>query len=84
MEAQIDKNVSSKHLTERNLLQRRIRNQRREIRRLNRQVAFNSLRIKYWIQQADARRAEAYRHAASIAGSCLFGRRIAEYIRQWI
>ena len=69
--------------TERALLIRRIRNQRKELRRLNQVILSNNRSIRYWQDQIKIERTNCYRHAANIAQSYIFGGRIAKYIRLW-
>jgi hypothetical protein len=73
--------------SERALLQRRIKNQRAELRRLNRTIITQNQRIQYWMLAVSQKRTETYRHAAKIAEgpeSFWLGRRIAAAIRRWL
>jgi len=67
-------------------LQRRIKNQRRELRRLNTACRGLDLLVRsYSNNEANVRRS-AYQHAAQMAESIHywpFGKRIGAYIRRW-
>lgn len=68
---------------ERKLLQKRIKHQRKELKRLNRDVrAFLILMRSQSLNQSHTR-INAYRHAATLADTFLFGKRIAAAIRKW-
>lgn len=70
--------------TERATLQRRIKHQRAEIRRLNRYVITQNRMIRSYILENSVKRSDAYRHAAAIAETFWFGGRIAKRIRRWL
>jgi hypothetical protein len=69
--------------TERALLQRRIKNQRRVLRRLERDKIF--YRTRMLLLEVEVKKAQTVwmRHAAEIAASHWFGSRIAKAIRGW-
>jgi len=71
---------------ERRAMQRRIKNQRRELKRLNALYRAMDLLVRsYSSKQAEDRR-NAYRHAAQMAENFRywpFGKRIGAYIRKW-
>lgn len=65
-------------------LQTRIKQQRKELRRLNRAIKAKALFAAYLMQKESLARSDAYRHAANIAQWHLFGYRAARRIRKWI
>lgn len=72
---------------ERRAMQRRIKNQRRELKRLNVQVRGLEMLARNAFNREATARINAYRHAAQIAESIRywpFGRRIGAYIRKWL
>lgn len=72
---------------ERAALQRRIKNQRRELKRLNAQARAHDLMVRNAFNRETTARANAYRHAAQMAETFHywpFGKRIGAYIRKWI
>jgi len=70
-------------LKERAVLQRRIKHQRRELRRLNASNRGMDLLVRnVFLREIQARK-DAYRHAAQLAETFWFSERIAQYIRRW-
>lgn len=71
---------------ERALLLRRIKNQRRELRRLNAQARGMDLLVRNMFNKEQTAKTNAYRHAAQMAEGfpyLLFGKRIGARIRKW-
>jgi hypothetical protein len=68
---------------ERKILQRRIKHQRRELRRLNANLRGLGMLVRSYSNQMDRERRNGYRHAAALAGTFWFGGRIAKAIRRW-
>lgn len=68
---------------ERKILQRRIKNQRRELRRLNANLRGLDMLVRSYSNQVDRERRNGYRHAATLAETFWFGSRIAKAIRRW-
>jgi hypothetical protein len=71
------------HDSERAILQRRIKHQRRELKRLNTHLRALDLLVRNSFHKETANRVNAYRHASQIAESFWFGDRIAKAIRKW-
>jgi hypothetical protein len=74
-------------LAERVLLQRRIKNQRKALRELNKTMKLYSHMIREHVLEKNVQRSNAYRHAAQMAETFHywpFGKRIGAYIRKWI
>ena len=72
---------------ERAILQKRIKNQRRELRRMGRHLRMQQNLIKTLRLQDAVLTSNCYRHAAQMAQSFRYwpwGKRIANYIRQWV
>jgi hypothetical protein len=70
-------------LKERVILQRRIKNQRRELRRLNAYNRGMDMLVRQWSANFSRERKFGYQHAAQIAETFRFGKRIANAIRRW-
>ncbi len=71
-------------VVERTRLQRRIKNQRKELKRLNMHIGALNRMIELYRSKTKEERSNAYRHAAQLAETFWFGgRRIAAYIRRW-
>lgn len=73
-------------LVERAKLQGRIKNQRRELRRLNAQARGLDLLVRNAFNREHTIKTNAYRHAAQMAETFHywpFGKRIGAYIRKW-
>ena len=66
---------------ERSALQSRIKHQRRELRRLNRDIQVQNMVADRHRRAAEMARTFAFDRAARLAESFLFGKRIARYIR---
>jgi len=78
--------IQAEPASERAILQMRIKNQRKELRRLNRLILqYQAASVSNGYQQ-DAARSNAYRHAAVLAEShpWWFGKRIGRAIRKWL
>lgn len=69
---------------EKALLQRRIKNQRRELKRLNKTIIELNLRMSAYRHTQAQTRSFAYKQAADMADRYFGGRRIADRIRRWI
>jgi hypothetical protein len=69
---------------DRKTLQRRIKNQRRELRRLNANIRGLDMLVRSYSKQLGEERRNGYRHAAALAETFWFGRRIATTIRRWL
>lgn len=68
---------------ERTLLQRRIKNQRKALKTLNRYVTAQSRIILMYQKDIIIIRHNIYRHAAQLTEQFWFSKRIAAYIRKW-
>lgn len=76
--------MTNEERTEKTMLQRRIKNQRRQLRQMGRQLAYQqALTAKY---EADNRGHQSnwMRHAALIADRYWFASGAAEDIRRWV
>lgn len=72
---------------ERAALQRRIKNQRKALKQLNRHATDQLRRLEFYREHVPLVRSQAYRHAAQLAETFHywpFGKRIGAYIRKWI
>jgi len=76
--------VGPKWLEERAVLLRRIKNQRRELRRLNASNRGLDILVRNAYTQESLKRIQSYRHASQIAETFWFGGRIARAIRKWL
>ena len=70
-------------LKERATLQRRIKHQRKELRRLNALYRGMDLLVRNAFNRETTCKTNAYRHAAQIAEKHWFGYVAASYIRRW-
>lgn len=70
-------------LAERAVLVRRIKNQRRELRRLNAQARGLDMLVRNMFNRETTSKINAYRHAARLAETFWFGGRIANQLRKW-
>jgi hypothetical protein len=72
--------------TERAILQRKIKNQRKALRELNKTMRIYNAMIRQYALERGTERSSAYRHAAVLAESrsWWFGPRIARTIRRWV
>jgi uncharacterized protein YlxW (UPF0749 family) len=68
---------------ERKIMQRRIKNQRRELRRLNANLRGLDMLVRSYSTKLGDERRNGYQHAASIADTFWCGKRIAAAIRRW-
>ena len=75
--------MTNEDRTDRTMMQRRIKNQRRQLRQMGRQLAYQQALVHKYKAEDRASRSNWMRHAANIADKYWFASGAAEAIRRW-
>ena len=76
--------MTNEDRTDKTMMQRRIKNQRRQLRQMGRQLAYQQALVAKFRLSGRSSQSNWMRHAAEIAGEYWFASNAAKAIRRWV